>query len=1103
MSKQLLTFLLLLFWNITIVSAQQTTSEISGRIVADNKPLTGASITAIHLPSGTKYVTASRTDGRYILPNIRVGGPYKITVSYAGYDSKSVDDIIASLGNSANVDFTLTGTTRELKEVVVTSASRNNLISTKRTGASSTFGREAINRIPTIGRTVNDITKYNPYSNGQSFAGQDSRFNNFTIDGSAFNNGFGLGSQAQAGGRTGSTAISLDALDEVQVNVAPFDVRQSGFAGAAINAVTRSGTNDFSGSVFYFFNNQNLAGSKADGTTFTKTSFDNKSRGFRLGGPIIKNKLFFFVNGEFVDGTSPALSWQTSKAGATGNVSRTSYDSLADLKNFMQSNLGWDMGAIDNYNNVTTSKKYLARIDYNINDVHKLTVRYSHHDSQADQLISNSSSGNTAGNGNRNNLSTAISGQNTGYIILDNTRSIVGELNSNFKGRFTNKFIVTYNKQIEDRKYRTAVFPTIDILNNGTTYTSVGFDPFTPNNKLNYSTFNITNNFTWFSGKHTFTAGLSYENFVSNNLFFYASNGVWVFNSIADFKTAVLAYKANPNLTTSPVPINRFNYRYTLLPNGQLPWQTLKVNTSSAYFQDEYQASKNLKVTAGGRLDYISFPNTAKDYYNPVVASLTFRNPDGSSVAINTATMPKARMYFSPRFGFNWDVFGNKKTQVRGGTGIFLSRMPYVLISNQLGNNGVNIGLVNATGNTALNYPFTLDPTKYTPATTDITKLSGYNLNVNDPNLKFPQIWKTDLAIDQVLPWGGIVATAEFIYNKSINALYYVDANLTQANGNFSGVDTRPTYPALDLSGSAATNARFVNSQIGDAYVLTNTNKGSSYTITTKLEKPITKAWGGMIGYTYGKAKDVSFVASTVNANTPSVNGVNYLDLALSDNDLRHRIVGTVSYRIEYGKGIAGATTFTLGMVSASGSKISYVYGNDMNGDGQINDLIFVPKQASDLTFSQFTASGVTFTPAQQQAAFDTYINNHPYLSKRKGMYAERNGGAYPWLTRFDLSAEQDLNVKIAGKKNTFRFRIDIFNAGNMINNSWGVNYLNTGVSPLTYTGRNGAGQPTYKMATQIDPATGQTILLRDAFLKSKTINDVYQIQIGFRYIFN
>lgn len=1094
-------------------SAQVTTASMSG-IVKDAKgeSLIGATVIAVHTPSGTRYGTVTQLDGDYLFPAMRVGGPYKVTVTYVGYQEQNFDNIFLSLGSTGNANVVLQESATALEGVEVV-ANRNDIFSSGRTGASSTFNRNTLNSLPTLGRTINDITKYNAYGNGRSFAGQDSRFNNFSIDGSNFNNGFGLGSQAQAGGRTGSSAISLDAIEEVQLNIAPFDVRQSGFAGASINAVTRAGTNEFSGSIFGFQKNQNLIGSKIDGADFKRPTFDEKTGGFRLGGPIIKDKLFFFVNAEINQRSAPALDWVANRPGATGNVSRTTAADLEDLGNFMRTNFGYYIGAIDQYNNESASNKYLARIDYNINDNHKLALRYAHHDSKSDANISDSNSGNTAGNGNRQNRALAISPQNSGYIIQDNARSFVAELNSTFKSKFFNNLIATYNKQIEDREYRQSIFPTVDILKDGSTYTSIGFDPFTPDNRLNYTTLNLTDNFTMYLKKHKVTVGASYEHFNSNNLFFYASNGAYVYESIDDFKKAALQFKNDPNNPVSAVKANRFNYRYSLLAENAVPWQELQVNTISGYVQDDYQVLSNLKVTAGVRADVINFGATATDYANPVVAAFDFKNDDGTVAKVNTGAFPKSKIYWSPRLGFNWDVTKNQNTQVRGGTGLFLSRMPYVLISNQLGNNGVNIGSVNATATTA--YPFTTDPSKFKPANTDITKLKGYGVNASADDLKFPQIWKSNLAIDQKLPLG-LVGTLEAIYNQNINALRYYDVNRTAADRNFAGADTRPRFPASGAASADVQNKRYINPTINEAYILSNTKEGYSYSMTAKLEKPVQNGFSGMLGYTYAYAKDLVSVGNTAGeaAAVASVAGLNRPVLSWANNDLRHRGVGYINYRKEYGGNFGGASMITIGGVYATGSKVSYIYSNDMNGDGLTNDLIFVPNAGTDLKFADITTgSGATlktlFTAAEQQAALTKYIDAHPYLSTRKGGYAERNGGIFPSLARFDVAFEQDIYMKVAGKRNTLRFRLDIFNASNLLSSKLGVGNQITTTNPLTFASVGADGIPVYRMATQViaDPAstTGGTksVLLQDAFVKSKTIDDVYQIQLGVRYIFN
>ena len=1079
---------------VTITSfGQITTSTLSG-VVKNEKGevLVGATVHAVHQPTGSEYKSSSNKSGFYTIPAVRVGGPYVIHVSYVGYKKNEVTDINTALGLTTNVNVVLIDDSKSLKEVVVVGI-KNNVFSKDKTGASQQFGRRELQTIPITGaRTIDGITKYNPFGSGSSFGAQDSRLNNFTIDGSQFNNGFGLGSSAQAGGRTGSSAISLDAIDQLQVNIAPFDIRQSGFVGAGINAVTRSGTNKIEGSYYRTErdNSSRYVGDKAYGVPVTASKFDEKVQGFRLGAPIIKNKLFIFGNYEELTKTEPGTTW-TSAGSPLGGAqpTRVQYNDLKGLSDFMKEKFNYTTGPWEGYSNTNSSKKFLVRVDWNINDKNKLTARYVHHNSDAEINISNSQS---AGAGNRTTQFNSMSFKNSGYIIMDNTRSAVLELNSKLSNTLHNNLIIGYDKQIEDRAYMSDVFPTIDIAD-GTSarvnYISTGFDPFTPGNKLDYNTFHITNNLTKYANKHTLTAGVNFEKYQSNNLFFPASNGVYIFNSLNDFYTAANQSLANGGKPSTLAPF-RFQYRYSALPGAVDPMQTLKSTRLDVYGQDEYQVNDKLKLTAGLRVAVIDFENTALE--NPLVTAMTFANGE----KFNTGVLPKTQTLLEPRLGFNYNVKGESKTQFRGGTGVFTGRPPYVFVSNQVGNNGVLTGFIDVSGAAAAGYGFTANPEKhFIPSTPTLP--STFDLAFTDPNYKFPQVWKTNIAVDQKLPLG-LIGSVEYLYNKNINAVHYYNANLKAPVGNFSGVDTRALYARTDAGVR-------VNNNVSMGAVLTDNDETYYNALSVKLEKPYTKGFFGSVAYTKSNAKDFMSAGSIASGSWQSVrsiNGNNNPLLSNSDFLVPDRAVGLLGYRIEYGKkGYGAATSITLGYVGQRSGSFTYIVAGDLNGDRvNNNELIFVPNKGSDIKFAPLTVGTRVYTEAEQQAAFDAYIGQDDYLSTRRGQYAERNSSFLPWLHRFDLSVTQDLFVNVKGQRNTIQLRFDILNFGNMVDNKWGVSQRATNPTILTYNSVVN-NEPVYRLSTQ-KFADGTTGLLRDTYSRNSSVFDVWTAQFGIRYIF-
>lgn len=1082
MKKLLLSILMVFLTGITVYS-QVTTSGLSGIVsTAGGEKLAGATIVAIHEPSGTQYGTITNTEGQFTIQSMRVGGPYTVTVNFVGYEKATYNNIALSLGSAASLNVTLSTSVIEVDEVLVTGR-KSAVFSSSRTGAATSVTRDAIDALPTINRSINDFTRLTPQASGRSFVGADARFNNITIDGSIFNNSFGLADQP--GGRTGSAPVSLDAIEEIQVNIAPYDVRQAGFVGAGVNAVTRSGTNEFKGSAFYTNRNENLIGNKAYGKDVVSTNFNVNQYGASLGGPIIKNKLFFFANVEFERDARPGTSFVANDGTqkVEGNVTRVLRTDLDQLSTFLKDKFNYATGPYEGYNNETQSNKALFKIDYNISENHKLSIRYNWLDSKADILASNSSS---LGFGNRRTNSTALNYQNTNYIQFEQIHSVIAELNSTF-GKFSNNLIAGYTYQNEDRGSRGDFFPLVEIQNQTTTYISFGFEPFTPNNRLKYSTFQLQDNISYLTGKHLLTAGFNIERFSFENVFFPGSQSVYVYNSLADFYTDANAYISNPNQSASNVTLRRFQLRYSALPGGAEPIQPTKVTYAGFYLQDQFTLNERVKLTAGIRFDVPFFDETG--YENTTVTGQTFRDRDGKDYKINTAKLPDPHLLVSPRFGFNWDVTGDRALQIRGGTGIFTGRPAFVWISNQIGNNGVLTGF-DQTDNTK-NRPFNPDPKKYIPANASLP--SSYELAVTDPEFRFPQTWRSNVAADVKIPFD-LVGTMEYIYSKEVNGMGYFNANLPAPARNLAGVDTRPVY----------TSTR-INSNVVNAITLDNSNNGYSHSFAVSLEKPMDKGFFGKVAYAYGIAKNTvdpgSIAAGSYNNNPISVDP-NNAPLAFSGNDQRHRFITALSYRIEYAK--LGATQMGLFLEGRTQGRFNYIASSDLNGDGNRNDLIFVSNTSADMIFEDYTPTGASkpYTATEQSADWEAFILQDAYLSSIRGNYSERNGAILPWVWRADFNFTQDFFINIQGKRNTIQLMVNVLNIGNFINDKWGVGYMVNSTQPLNYRRLDANGKPVYRLNT-MGVASGEIVKLVDSYSRSANIGDVWSAQIGIRYIFN
>ena len=1066
-----------------------TTGAIAGTVTdSGGARLEGARVIAVHGPSGTTYSAVSRADGRFTMPGMRVGGPYRVSASRVGYRQEVQSGINLTLGVTADLRFVLGQVSVELEAVTVTTTA-SSVFSSERTGAATTVSNAQIASLPTISRRVEDLLRltpqYSPMSFGFSFAGQDNRLNNMTIDGSYFNNSFGLA--GQPGDRTSVSPVSLDALEQLQVNIAPYDVRQGNFVGAGINMVTKSGGNEFTGSMFYNTRSNDFVGTEAGPNTFNPGTFKYTNIGVALGGPIIRNRLFFFASFENDAQTQPGTTFLANTGTQTvgGNITRVLVSDLDSLSSFLQSRFNYATGPYQGYDFKIPSTRFLTRLDYNVNDRNKLSLRYNLLNSSSDILVSTSSS---LGVGCRRynppicSTLNALNFANSNYAILENIRSIVGEWNSSVGGNMSNNLIVGYNSSDESRKNNGPPwFPEVEILKAGNPYTTFGFEPFTPRNQLYYHSYQLQDNFTIYLPKHSLTFGVSVEKYHSTNVFFQGAQSIYVYDSLADFITDANGYLANPARTTSTVRLRKFQVGYSNIPGQSEPIQPLDVLYSGIYAQDEWRPIRNLTLTGGLRIDAPTFKNTAYD--NPVADTMTFRDASGAAVRYNSGSLPGTNLLFSPRLGFNYDVRGEQKTQIRGGTGIFTGKPAYVWISNQVGNTGMLTGFISA--DTTFNYPFNPDPGAYKPATVTGAPAASFALALTDPRFKFPQVWRSNIAIDQRLPWG-LTGTAELLYTKDVNGIAYINANLPAAQTAFTGPDSRPRW-----------TSNRIRPNVSNAIVLTNQGLGHATNIAVSLERAFQNGLFAKVGYTYGVSKNTvdagSIASGSWTGNSIALDPNNPV-AANSQFSPGPRVFGAFTYSRDF-VGI-GRTSVSVYLDGRPAGNTSYRFSNDMNGDGASNDLIYVPRNISEMNFVAITGA-TPFTAAQEAAAWDAFINQDPYLSKRRGGYTERNAVFLPMVYRADLSISQDVGRTIAGRPNQLQIRFDILNVTNLLNHNWGVGQGFVTNQPLTFVAADAFGAPTYRLAV----VGGQ--LISKSFQKVVTTSDVWRMQLGVRYMLN
>lgn len=1057
-----------------------TTSSLSG-IVSDNQKqsLIGATVVVTHVPSGTEYGTTTDVDGNYRIPGMRVGGPYRIVVSYTGYSDYVLENVYLRLGENQKFDFSMEETAIELTTIQVVAKAGT---AGQTAGSSTQITDEQIEAMPTLNRSINDYLKLTPQSklttsDGISFAGVNNRLNAIYIDGAVNNDVFGLANSGTNGGQTGIAPFSIDIIDQFQVALSPYDVTLGGFAGAGINAVTKSGTNQFQGTAYYFMQNENLAG-KTNGVLAERLNidptklapFDQRLYGASLSGPIAKNKAFFFINAEIQNDETPV---PYEVASYIGNSKPADLD---QLRNYLIETYDYDPGSYGSTSDELKGLKLFGKVNINLSQNHKLTLRHQY--TKAEQYDRNGGFTNT------------INFSNNGVYFPSTTNSSAIELNSRFSNKFANNLILGYTKVVDDRDPIGNDLPYV-YINDGSGTIRFGSEEFSTGNRLEQSIISLTNNFKWYAGNHTFTFGTHNEFYDIYNIFIGQNYGTYRFANLQDFLN-------NGNAI-------EYDRSYSLVDDitgdGSAAAADFKAVQFGIYAQDEWAINQNFTLTGGLRLDIpvITSDPEVDTYFNETALP---KMQEAYAIAkdVEAGKAPDGQLMISPRLGFNYDVAGNGKTIIRGGAGIFTSRIPFVWPGAMFNNNGLTLGRVDETN--LAGTPIQFNPNIQTQPVHPNFSIPSGQIDIFVKDFKYPQVFRGNLSIDQQLP-GGIEATFEGIYTKTLNNILYTNVNNDPAvRFNWTGTpDDRPVF-----------NRRSLDSKYSAVYVGSNTDEGYTYTLTANFAKRFPFGLNATLGYVYGDAHAINEGTSSQNSSQwrgqVHVDGRNSPLLGRSDFAIGHRLVSSLSYKLKWNKAENAATTFSVFFNGQSGTAFSYVIGgnngrnvNNETGSTSANrTLVYIPETSSDIVLIDYTSGGKTVTAAEQWELLNAFIEDDPYLSQNRGNYAEKNSNFAPFTSLFDLAIRQDFGIKTGGVTNKLQVSLDILNFANLLNSDWGVNYIVPGSefnNFSLYQFESYAADGTTPRFTYRSNTVGN-----DKWNISNT-GSRWRMRLGFRYIFN